>query len=235
MRDVYLYADKDSHGYLDENGHVVIHIIDDHGDTIPDPDGMYGNAVARLMSDVGISVRMNYGADASSSATGYIKLAMEQYFGYKTEYRFRDEYQGDWDAALRNDLNAGHPVIFSGYGYAGGHAFVLDGYDAQGRFHVNWGWAGKYDGYYLSSALNPSEYDFNYYQESITIVPDRPDYLQGDIDGDGKVTISDVTALIDIILQGTGAEHPRADVDGDGEVRISDVTTAIDLLLGSGN
>ena len=87
----------------------------------------------------------------------------------------------------------------------------------------------------MSSALNPSQYDFNYYQESITIVPDRPDHVQGDIDGDGKLTISDVTDLIDIILQGSEAEYPMADVDGDGEVRISDVTTVIDLLLGSRN
>ncbi|MBQ9556142.1 MAG: C10 family peptidase [Muribaculaceae bacterium] len=230
MRDIYLYADKNSHGYLDENGHVVIHIIDDHGDTIPDPDGIYGNAVAKLMSDVGISVRMSYGAEGSASATGYIKLALEEFFGYRTEYRSRDEYAGDWDAALRADLDAGHPLIYSGYGYAGGHAFVIDGYDSQGRFHVNWGWAGKYDGYFMSSALDPSEYDFDYYQECVLVIPDKP-LLLGDVDEDGEVSINDASALIDLLLRGETTGHPSADVDEDGEVTIGDVSSLIDLLL----
>lgn len=54
--------------------------------------------------------------------------------------------------------------------------------------------------------------------------------LTGDVDGDGEVSIADVTALIDRLL----LELPyieRADVDRDGEVSISDVTTLIDKLL----
>ena len=52
----------------------------------------------------------------------------------------------------------------------------------------------------------------------------------GDVDCDGKMNISDVTSLIDIILRG---EDPifSADVNGDGKVDISDVTTLIDKLL----
>ena len=231
MRDIYLYADKDLHGYFDDQGHVVIHIIDDNGDTIPDPEGIHGNAVAKLMSDVGIAVRMSYGSEGSATATGYIKLALEEFFGYQTQYRSRDEFQGDWDATIRADLDAGHPVIYSGYGYAGGHAFVLDGYDDEGRFHVNWGWGGKYDGYFQSLALDPANMDFDYYQECVLIVPVKP-VLQGDVDGDGRVSINDVTFLIDLLLTGSDiAVYPGADVDGDGRVSIEDVTTLIDLLL----
>ena len=53
----------------------------------------------------------------------------------------------------------------------------------------------------------------------------------GDINGDGFVTITDVTNLIDMLLGGD--ELPAwADVDGDGSVSIKDVTTLIDMLLG---
>ena len=53
----------------------------------------------------------------------------------------------------------------------------------------------------------------------------------GDVNGDGEVNISDVTALIDLLLSGeTGTE--MADVNNDGEVNISDVTSIIDMLLG---
>ena len=55
----------------------------------------------------------------------------------------------------------------------------------------------------------------------------------GDVDGDGNINISDVTALIDLLLSG-GESLPSADVNGDGQVNISDVTALIDRLL-SGN
>ena len=59
---------------------------------------------------------------------------------------------------------------------------------------------------------------------------------RGDVDVDGSVTISDVTALIDYLLSGdaSGINLINADCDQDGNVNISDVTTLIDYLL-SGN
>ena len=55
-------------------------------------------------------------------------------------------------------------------------------------------------------------------------------FLRGDVDGDGNVSIADVTALIDILLCGTAAPA-AADADEDGTVGIADVTTIIDYLL----
>ena len=53
--------------------------------------------------------------------------------------------------------------------------------------------------------------------------------LRGDVNGDGEIGISDVNAVIDMILtSNTGA---AGDVDGDGEVGISDVNAVIDLIL----
>lgn len=54
--------------------------------------------------------------------------------------------------------------------------------------------------------------------------------LQGDVDGDGKVSISDVTTLIDYVLSREPGPS-AADVDGDGMVSISDVTAMIDIIL----
>ena len=63
-----------------------------------------------------------------------------------------------------------------------------------------------------------------------------PQGLIGDVDDSGKVEISDVTALIDYLLNGSGVSinSHNADVDYSGKVEISDVTILIDLLL-SGN
>ena len=56
----------------------------------------------------------------------------------------------------------------------------------------------------------------------------------GDVDGDGKVTIADVTSLIDMILHGDGDYQAAADVDADGKISIADVTSLIDSLLNGG-
>ncbi len=55
----------------------------------------------------------------------------------------------------------------------------------------------------------------------------------GDVDGDGNVSIGDVTNLIDKLLGGgvSVADYPAADVDSDGNITIGDVTRIIDKLL----
>ena len=60
--------------------------------------------------------------------------------------------------------------------------------------------------------------------------------LRGDVNGDGNVNISDVTALIDYLLSGeaSGIDTEAADCNQDGSINISDVTALIDYLL-SGN
>ena len=59
------------------------------------------------------------------------------------------------------------------------------------------------------------------------------DFLRGDVNGDGSVNISDVTALIDYLLTGnaSGINLSNADSNTDGNVNISDVTALIDYLL----
>ena len=56
--------------------------------------------------------------------------------------------------------------------------------------------------------------------------------LRGDVDGDGNVSIRDVTALIDLLLGGNTVSDEAADVNEDHSVTITDMTALIDLLLG---
>ena len=57
--------------------------------------------------------------------------------------------------------------------------------------------------------------------------------IRGDVDFDGSVTIADVTALIDLLLNGNTASVSltATDCDRDGKVTIGDVTALIDYLL----
>ena len=68
-------------------------------------------------------------------------------------------------------------------------------------------------------------------QSSLDI--EKLDFLQqtvGDVNGDGKVAIDDVTAPIDY-LTSSGSGNMAADVNGDSKVAIDDVTALIDFLL----
>lgn len=89
-------------------------------------------------------------------------------------------------------------------------------------------------------------YDVNFTDKTYAHIdggPGNPGYFTevpamkpDDVDGDGFVNISDVTALIDYLLSGNASniQLENADVDNDGSINISDVTALIDKLL-SGN
>lgn len=128
------------------------------------------NAVATLMYHCGVSVNMDYSPESSGAITlmsddaveyyGYYdaRTALMRYFGCDTVIGYyRDYYDSaTWVNMLKNELNIGHPILYAGTGSAGGHAFVCDGYDNDYYFHMNWGWGGSSDGYFLISLLNPS-------------------------------------------------------------------------------
>ena len=131
-------------------------------------------AVAKLMSDAGISINMGYGSSSGAQETSVLP-ALTNYFGYSDRHYLlqRDLYSADeWDRLLTDEISAGRPILYCGYSYSqgslGGHAFVFDGIDARGYFHVNWGWGGSADGYFMASVLAPgSGYNFKYGQDAI--------------------------------------------------------------------
>ena len=64
---------------------------------------------------------------------------------------------------------------------------------------------------------------------------EKPDFLLGDVNGDGQITIADVTALVNIILgkDTTGQyNHAAADVNQDNQITIADVTALVNKILG---
>ena len=65
------------------------------------------------------------------------------------------------------------------------------------------------------------------------VVISKPTVTRGDVNGDGSVNISDVTVLIDYLLNGntSGVNISAADCNQDGSVNIGDVTVLIDYLL----
>jgi hypothetical protein len=77
---------------------------------------------------------------------------------------------------------------------------------------------------YASGASQLVEYEFE-----VTGSPT----IRGDVNGDGKVDVEDVNAVINIILkQKTAADYPgNADINSDGKIDVEDVNAIINIIL----
>lgn len=119
------------------------------------------DGVARLMSDLGIAVNMQYANGGSVSSLEDLVTALKKYFGYSKYARhlkIEDLGAEAWNGRLRAEIDANRPVLYAASdANVGGHSFVIDGYKDE-SFSVNWGWGGYCDGFYRVGALNP-EFD----------------------------------------------------------------------------
>ena len=106
------------------------------------------------------SVNMDFKTKSSAAYSSDVPGALIYYFGYKSTAKYvkRINYSTEkWEELLYNELAARRPVYYSGSKASGGHAFICDGYDGEGRYHINWGWNGTSNGYFLLNVLNPDE------------------------------------------------------------------------------
>ena len=159
--------------------------------------------VAKLIEYIGAGLQMNYGP-MSAAAYSLFPPMLINYFGYNHSAQFveRRYYSySEWTALMYDQLKNVGPVFFGGQSTGGGHAFVLDGYDEEDYFHVNWGWGGKSNGYFKLSVLysdkqgiggSSSSDGYNYFQNATINV--NPDNSTGDIDSTIRLTVSKVWA-----------------------------------------
>ncbi len=119
-------------------------------------------AVSSLMAYCGQALNMDYrttssGSATSSASTFDIPSVLVNYFNYDPSVRaaFQSSYtSSSWESLLYSELSANRPVIYRGAKYkGGGHSFIIDGCDGNGKWHVNWGWFGMANGYFLLTNL----------------------------------------------------------------------------------
>ncbi len=117
------------------------------------------DAVSKLMLYCAKAVRTYFYGSSSYGYVMCIPSALSNYFGYKNNAieLWRENYTStEWEEILLNELNNARPIIYQSLRYNnGGHAFIIDGYDGEDMYHINWGWGGFSDGYYKLSSLVP--------------------------------------------------------------------------------
>ena len=126
------------------------------------------NAVAELMHACGVSVHMDYSWLESSAYSQDMAYALINYFNYNPNIKYYERRyfsKEEWDNIIQEDLSNGRPILYSGMGegknsdgttYKYGHQFILDGCNSEGKYHFNFGWSGKYDGFFELTAINPT-------------------------------------------------------------------------------
>lgn len=113
-------------------------------------------AVATLSYWLGLAVHMKWGLNASSANSQRAAEPLRRSFGwqyvhYVDSYRYAPDA---WLPMLYRELESGRPIYYAGSTMRlNGHAFIIDGVDKVGRFHVLWGYGGQYDGYFDLNVL----------------------------------------------------------------------------------
>jgi hypothetical protein len=185
------------------------------------------NAVAVLMEYVGRTVKADYCYNATSAPMANVAPALKNYFGMGDARRLQNLSNAALKAAIIDELKQQHPVIMCGSGNSECHCFVCDGYrSSDDMFHFNWGYEGDGDGWFKLTALNPNTHDFSNSKNAIVgLTP----YLLGDVNGDGRINMSDVTKVINETNSGT--YDRQSDVNSDGKVDKDDANQIIDTIL----
>lgn len=120
--------------------------------------------VAKLVFDLAAAMQMDFHPGASSTQDFRAAQALKKHFDYDAALQLIDHANystGDWADLMRQELDAKRPVYLSGVSISNGgssmtgHAFVVDGYNQDGYFHINWGWNGTSNGYFLLTDLTP--------------------------------------------------------------------------------
>ena len=127
-------------------------------------------AVAKLCRYVGQAGKIDYSI-GGSSCTGPKKLAGMKTLGYNPNAKSinRTSYTTEaWEKLMRNELDAGRPIMYGAKNATSstGHAFIFDGYDNEGYFHINLGWFGNNDGWFLTTAIITTNLNGDYREYS---------------------------------------------------------------------
>lgn len=115
--------------------------------------------VAKLMYNVGAALKSDYTPSGTGATDVDVVPTLVRYFNYDPGARY---VQRDYTAVnlyeqgLINEIEAGRPVPYGGVTKKNeGHFFVLDDINEDGYYHINWGWGGLSNGYFLISSLDP--------------------------------------------------------------------------------
>ncbi len=125
------------------------------------------DAVAQLMLDAGLMASMEYGLGSSGGHTDGAANGLSRYMDYDRSIVALSYNSGiyltpeSWYRRIAEEIDRDQPVLYTATARdrKSSHCFIIDGYDSEGRIHVNFGWGGSSDGFYAFPDLGEFPYD----------------------------------------------------------------------------
>ena len=176
-------------GYPRQTVNFAQHIY--HYDAMCNEPTSYANEIAKLAYHFGVAIRMAYGVDGSGANSDNAKDKLVNIFKYDQNiasyYRsvYIDTLVSEYIQILKNEVDHRRVIYYSGCSenFSNCHAYVLDGYDSEDRFSINYGWGGSSNGFYAIDNFVAGPMHFDYGSEALiniypsAVVEDK--YCQG--------------------------------------------------------
>lgn len=166
--------------------------------------------VSELMYEVGVAFHTIYSGESSDALLRNVFRGIIAFFNYNANIQYvqKSSYQYNeqgWYDMMYNEIDNGRPVYYMGYRVVDnsgnqchiGHAFVIDGYDSNGKVHVNWGFQPEeYNGYFDWTLLSPrNNYDYDAYDSGFNHDQAAIIGLCPDTTGIGGVVVKNVNKV----------------------------------------
>ena len=159
--------------------------------------------IGKLLRDCGYAEHMLYRNTFSLAGLPKMKYAIENYFHFHYE-QVHDNLIDDYDYLLINEINNLRPILCQAWEtiLSDAHSFVIDGYDSNCNFHINFGWLGTDNGFY-DMGFNGFDNNRTFLTEIYPNCTARSDFINGinetNILADSVVTYYSTN---DIVLNG---------------------------------
>ena len=126
---------------------------------------------AQMIYDVAVAMNARFSTSSTNVSYDQIMKGMIAYFDYNPNMQFLQKAnfaEETWREKVYTELDEGRPVLYFGYRTVlndgtqnahVGHAFVMDGYDSEGRVRIIWGFQPEeYNSWFSFDLLSPRIY-----------------------------------------------------------------------------
>ena len=185
---------------------------------------------AQMIYDIAVALQARFSTSSTNVSYDQIIKGVVAYFDYNPNMQFLQKASyadATWREMVYTELDEGRPVLYFGYRTVlndgtqnahVGHAFVMDGYDSEGRVRVIWGFQPEeYNSWFSFDLLSPRIYGDTPYEHDEVLEGFNTDQyaimgIRPSQEGEnGGVVVTGTTYLQEIM--------PANDVRGSFEVK----------------
>jgi len=168
-----VFPDNTSHYYCDSiQDWLTVHFYNESYNWGAMHNSQSDDDNAKLLYHCGVASEAEYTSHGTGASLNNARFGFMNYFGfYANPVKWKKNNESTWVNMLKAEIDSYRPVLYAGAktDSSAGHAWVIDGYDSNNKFHCNWGWRNSngYNNFYSLSGLTPGPHNFNSRQRAV--------------------------------------------------------------------